>query len=380
MPNASAQSLDLFARRAALETFAVESGPAFFEQPKAGRVSGYACVRVSRASIEIRFVADENLTVDKAAYGEANGRIGAVNGAWLAPRVSDAGASASGDRLFNAPELIVAQNVVEDIAATRLVFAGAAWRGSTLFEGRNVVVAPLSKEVVNHHGARVSIAVEGDLDAAGVEAMDRASSFVAGLDLELLRIDAFSARGELVRARHLRGFRRVGRGPHSPFTGIADEHRMQAWACLAQAIPRLEKDGVPIIMMTNYIASHNQVAEVNAGTSLLLLATQMAAHHRTHGHEVGPGAASRRPEMARLNRDLNLGLNEADLDRFEKLRVELLDAGFFHKPGYETGRPQKDVKFLRDIAHLAIFRLCGYAGPFYGAETFATRHTPSGGP
>ena len=380
MPNANTQSLDALARRAALETFAIESSPAFFEQPRAGRLTGHAAVFVSRSSIEIRFTADANLTVDKAAYGAANGRIGAINGAWLAPRVNDAGVAASQERLFGASELIVPQNAGPDIAATRLVFAGAAWDGSGLLAGRPIVVAPLSKDVVSHHEARFSVTVDDALDAATIEAIDRASSFVAGLDLELLRVDSFSAQGDQICARHLRGFRRVGRGPHSPFTGIADTYRMQAWTAVAQAIPRLEKDGVPIIMMINYIASHNQVAEINAGTSRLLLTTQMAAYLRVHGSEVGAGAASRRPEMALLNRELNLGLNDADLDRFEKLRVELLEAGFFHKPGYETGRPQKDVKFLRDIAHLTIFRLCGYEGPFYGAETFTTRHTPAGGP
>ena len=81
-----------------------------------------------------------------------------------------------------------------------------------------------------------------------------------------------------------------------------------------------------------------------------------------------------------LSRKLNLCLSDEDLDRFEKLRVELLEAGFFHKPGYETGRPQKDIKFLRDIAHMTVFRLCGYSGPFYGAETFAVRDISAGTP
>ena len=64
---------------------------------------------------------------------------------------------------------------------------------------------------------------------------------------------------------------------------------------------------------------------------------------------------------------------DADLDRWEKLRVEIMEGGFFHAPGYETGRPQKDIKFLRDLAHVTVFRLCGYSGPFYGSEYFAVR-------
>ena len=80
--------------------------------------------------------------------------------------------------------------------------------------------------------------------------------------------------------------------------------------------------------------------------------------------------------MQLLSHKLDLCLNEVDFDRLEKLRVELLDAGFFHMPGYETGRPQRDIKFLRDIAHVTVLRLCGYWGPFYGAETFAERYIP----
>jgi hypothetical protein len=377
MPDASSKLLDTLAHRVAPEAFMIESGPAFFETGKGERTVGCAAVSVSRSSIAIRFSTDTPLTVAKAGYEESNGRIGAMNGAWLAPRVNDAGPSAAGDHLFGTQALVMIQGAGEERAATRLVFAGAGWRGSELLDGRRVIAAPLSKDHVSHHDARLSIAAEGDLDEASLEAMDRASSFVAGQDLELLRVDSFSAQGDLIRARHLRGFRRLGRGPHSPFTGIADEHRMRAWVALVTAIPRLEKEGVPIITMINHIASHNTVAEINASAALLLLATQTAAYHRMHGREVGEGAASRRQELMLLSRKLNLRLSDEDLDRFEKLRVELLEAGFFHKPGYETGRPQKDIKFLRDIAHMTVFRLCGYSGPFYGAETFAVRDIPA---
>ena len=378
MPDASSKLLDALARSAALDALMIESGPAFFETGKGERTVGYAAVSVSRSSIAIRFSTDTLLTVAKAGYEESSGRIGATNGAWLAPRVNDAGPSAAGDRLFGTQKLVMTQGVGEEFAATRLVFAGTAWQGSELVDGRRVIAAPLSKEAVNHHDARLSITVEGDLDDATIEAMDRASSFVAGLDLELLRVESFAAQGELIRARHLRGFRRLGRGPHSPFTGIADEHRMRAWVALVTAIPRLEKEGVPITAVINHIASHNTVAEINSSASLLLLATETAAYHRMHGREVGEGAASRRQELRLLSRELNLRLGEEDLDRFEKLRVELMEAGFFHKPGYETGRPQKDIKFLRDVAHMTVLRLCGYSGPFHGAETFTVRDIPAG--
>lgn len=375
MPDA--KLVDSVACREALETFRIESEPAFFETNNGGRFCGDAAVSVSRSCIAIRFKAGTNLSLPKTGYGEANGQIGAVNGTWRAPRVNDAGTSAAGERLFATQELVIGRDGSENVAATRLVLAGAAWRGSEALDGRRFVAAPLSNEVVSHHDARLSIAAEGALDETAVQAIDRASSFIAGIDLELLRIDAFSSQGELLRARHLRGFRRVGRGPHSPFTGIADEHRMRAWGALVEAIPRLEKERVPIITMINHIGSHNNVAEINTSAALLLLATQTMCYDRTHGGELGSGVASYRHDLKLLSRKLSLGLCDEDLDRFERLRVELLDAGFFHNPGYETGRPQKDIKFLRDIAHMIVFRLCGYSGAFYGAETFTVRDIPS---
>ncbi|MDH7794271.1 MULTISPECIES: hypothetical protein [unclassified Beijerinckia] len=373
MSDARSRLLDNFAHRPAIESFTIESGPAFFETTKGERTTGYATVLVSRSSMTIRFAPDAFLAVTKAAYGEANGRIGAVNGAWLARRVNDARRSAAGDQLFVTQEVAMDKGAAQDAVATRLIFAGAAWRGTELLDGRKVIITPLSKEPVNHHDARVSITVEGSLDEATIETIGRASSFVAGIDLELLRVETISAQGDVVGVRHLRGFRRVGRGPHCPFTDVADEHRMRAWVALVQTIPRLEKEGFPIVAMINYIASHNLVAEINSSAPLLLLASHVAAYHFGHGSALLDGAISRRPEMQLLNRELNLGLRDEDLDRYEKLRIELLDAGYFHKPGYETGRPQKDIKFLRDIAHKTVLRLCGYSGPFYGAETFVTQ-------
>jgi hypothetical protein len=376
MTGIDSKRLDALARSAAPEAFTIENVPAFFEPPSGERIIGRTTVAVSRSSIAVRVTADKPLIVAKVAYGESSGAIVALDGTWRVPRVSDAGPSETG-RLFGTQELLVGSADSGDVAATRLVFAGMSWDGSDVLDGRRVVVAPLSHDTASHHEERLSITVEGNLDGTMIEAIDRASSFIAGLDLELLRVDAFSAQGDLLQTRHLRGFRRVGRGPHSPFAGVADEHRMRAWSALVTAIPRLKKEGIPIIAMINHIGSHNAVAEINTSAVLLLLAIQTAAYHRAHGHELVRGSASRRQELALLSRDLDLRLNDDDLDRFERLRLELLDGGFFHAPGYETGRPQNDIKFLRDIAHMIVFRLCGYSGPFYGAETFAVRNTPA---
>ena len=364
--------LESLARSVPLESLTIESGPAFFVTPDGKRSSGRATVAISRPSIAIRFTA-EGLIVPKAGYGESHGSIVAADETWSAPSVNDAGTAADGDRLFSTMALYVGRDTAQRIAATRLVIAGAAWHGKGSLAGRGVIVYPLSRDIVSHHDRRMSLTVEGDLDEATIEAMGRATAFVAGIDVEILRVERYSASGAAVRVEHRRGYRRVGRGPHSPFTGVPDEDRMRAWLAVVAAYPQLLKAGIPIDMIIDQIAAHNQVAQIHVSAQLLLLATVTAAHQRLHGEEVGEAAASRRPEIQRLDRDLGLGLGQEDLDRYEKLRVELLDAGYFHKPGYETGRPQRDIKFLRDLAHVVVLRLCGYSGPFYGAERFTVR-------
>jgi len=373
MPHRSSDLLDLLSRRPALEAFAIESGPAVFEAHDGARTLGFASVAVSRASIAIRFEAPEGFEVPKAGYGESNGKVLSRDGAWTAPSVNDAGRASDGARLFGAMELVVGQSAGEKAAATRLCIAGADWSGSGALGGKRAVARALSRETVSHHDRRMSIVIEGGVDLADAENLGRACGFVAGIDVEILRFEHHAADGRPLEVRHLRGFRRVGRGPHSPFTGLPDEHRMRAWIAIVESFPALLSAGVPIDMMIDQISAHNQVAQIHVSAPLLLMATLTAAYHRTHGHGVDAGCVSRAPELAKLNRDLTLGLNEADIARFEGLRVELLETGFFHKPGYETGRPQRDIKFIRDISHAVVLRLCGYAGPFYGAEKFAPR-------
>jgi hypothetical protein len=371
--------LETLARRQPLESFIIESGPALFETRAETRIPGSASVTVSRSSITVRFAADGNMVVPKAAYGESSGRIAALDGRWTAPQVNDAGFAANGDRLFGTMALIATPSTVDDVAATRLVIAGGAWQGDGSVDGERVIAHRLSEVVASHHDLRMSITIEGNADADAIGAMERASAFVSGLDVELLRIERYSPQGALIRIEHRRGYRRLGRGPHSPFTGLPDGDRMRAWIALVAAIPRLLKTGVPIDMILDQISAHNQVAQINVSAQLLLLATVTAAHQCLHGDEVGEGSASRRRELETLDRVLGLGLNASDFDRYDKLRVELLDAGYFHKPGYETGRPQQDIKFLRDLAHGIVLRLCGYTGPVYGAEQFEARKiaTPS---
>ena len=326
--------------------------------------------RVPRSTI--RFTPDRPLAVPKAAYGESNGRVAAAG--WVAEHVNDAGKAVNGDTLFGTMALRVggvpSRN---DVAATRLVIAGDAWHGSGRLTAGRAIVAPLSVDVTSHHDRRLAVTVDACLDEATIETIGRAGSFVAGIDVEILRVEHYDRTGTLLDVEHRRGFRRVGRGAHCPFTGIADEDRMRAWSALVDAFPALLAQGVPIDMIVDQISAHNQVAQIHVSAVLLLLATVTAAYQRSHGSEVPQAALSRRAELQRLSADLRLDLSEEDVERFDRVRVELVDGGFFHAPGYETGRPQRDIKFLRDLAHTTVLRLCGYTGPFYGAERFVVR-------
>lgn len=346
--------------------------PAFFETPDGVRTSGEASVTLSRASIALRFVPRGTLVVPKAAYGESTGRVSAESGRWSADRVDDAGPATSADaRLFGTMGLRIASGSGAAPAATRLTIAGAAWNGEGMLGARRIVARALSRDVTSHHDRRMTIAVEDDLDETGIETFGRACSFVTGIDVEILSVERIAQNGSVIEVDHRRGYRRLGRGIHSPFTGVPDEDRMRAFTALAGAFPALLARGVPIDMIVDQISAHNQVAQIHVSALLLLMATVTAANQALHGDAVGAPSASRRAELERLDADLRLGLGAQDVERFEKIRVELLDGGFFHKPGYETGRPQRDIKFLRDIAHTVVFRLCGYTGPFYGAERFA---------
>ena len=373
MPQTSQTPLDLLSRREAPESFLIESAPAYFEARDGSRTMGFASVQVTRASIAIRFEAPGGLAVPKAGYGESNGKIAAANGAWRAQNVNDCGRTGKGEYLFGTMYLVVGDKAGQEAAATRLCIAGADWGGNGALGGASLIAKPLSHEPVSLHDRRMSIVIGAQVDVSEMENLGRACSFVSGIDVEVLRFEHIARDGAALEVTHHRGFRRVGRGAHSPFTGIADEHRIRAFIAIASNLPRLLGEGVPLDLIIDQISAHNQVAQIHVSAPLLLMASVTAAYHRLHGHEVDAGSASRRAEMESLNRGLALGLDDADLARFEGLRVELLDTGFFHKPGYETGRPQRDIKFIRDISHAVILRLCGYSGPFYGAEKFQTR-------
>ncbi|MBC2666999.1 hypothetical protein H7F51_15890 [Novosphingobium flavum] len=370
--------LQELARRTMVEELVLDREPAEFEITGGGVAHGLATVRISRASIAIRFVPDEPLEVVRAAYGQVNGAIHATSGLWRANRVNFVSSSDDGEKLFVTQDLLVEGNGAGPIAATRLVLAGARLEGETALGGARVVAAPLTDMAANHHDARMALAFAGEVSDALLQTAGRATSFVAGLDVEPLRIDHVAADGSWIRTQHSRGFRKVGRAPHSPLTGTPDEARLAAWSAVANALASGTRPDMPLLQIVNMITASNQVGDIDSGGVLLALATRIGAYHLGRAVDAAVVPSAHRDELAALDHALALGLTAADFERYENLRVELFDSGFFHKPGYETGRPQNDIKFLRDIAHLMVFRLCGYEGDYYRSEAFAIAATGPG--
>jgi hypothetical protein len=257
------------------------------------------------------------------------------------------------------------------VVATRLVVAGAAWDAETVAAGVALAVRAVSSDVASHHDRRLGIAAPGSLDAPGADLLVRAAGFVCGIDLELLRVERYDAERRLVESEDHRGLRRLGRFPHSPFDQIPVAARGRAFGLLVAALRAADPAGVPLALIVDQIGASNVVQHIHLSAQLLAFAATTAAYHEVHGLALDATPGGRADELAALNARLGLGLGVDDIARYAHLCVELLDAGFFHAPGYETGRPQRDIKFLRDIAHRIVFRLAGYEGPYYGSETGA---------
>ncbi len=348
---------------APLERIAFAPAPARLTLAGGATVDGTASVAVERSSIAIAFEADEPYTLPPARYGEPTGTLAARDGSWVAPRV----AVGPGGRGFDAPSLRTGTGP-QTPGTTRLILAGAAFDAAD--PGPPALRARALADAPNHHDRRLAIEIDAHADDAALERLAQAAGFVAGLDLEPLAVERCDASGVVRATEYRRGLRRVGRFPHTPFAGVDPAARARAFVAVARRLAAGDDGAVPLAMVIDQINASNHVAQINLSAQLLLLATQTASYACTHGATLDGGAASRAPEVRRASEEFRLGLTDADVERFEKLRVELLDAGFFHAPGYETGRPQRDIKFLRDIAHRIVFRLSGYRGPYYVSERF----------
>jgi hypothetical protein len=314
---------------------------------------GKATVVLTSTSITVRFTPQDAAALDKRPAGPA--RIRANDGTWEAVKGYGGLPQATGEVLFDGALLACRTTTRAPIAATRIVFAGAAWPADATIAGEPMIVRPLTHDVANHHDKRMALVAPGALTHPQIADIARASGFVSGVETAVICVERYAANGELVETEHRRWTPRVGWSPHSPFTGVAPATQAQAFEALATAL-RASDDGVfPLRRIVDQIASSYNVRDIHFAAQNYALAIVTAV---AHGYD--------------------LNLSPVDGERYERVRAELLERGYFHDPGYETGRPQKDIKFLRDIADAIVLRSCGYRGTYYGSEHVTTLELAGG--
>jgi hypothetical protein len=360
------------AERAATESFTTAPCEAVYTAKSGERSRGRVSVTVSASSISARFGDISTFEIPEERYGEPGGRLEAADGSWRSSAVTFAGTSAAGERLFNCPEIQLPANervAGVPVVSTRVILAGASWSGVSRFGGRSVVFQALAPDATSHHDTRLAVAIDGALTPKETETLESVVGLCAGISTPVRCVEQYGAGDALLSQTHYRGYRRVGRFPHSPFPDD-DAVRLRAFAAVSSGIGPLRESGFPVDVVFDQITGSNVVAQIHLSATLLMQAVQTTAYYLASSSAGEDVKRSYRAAFANLVTELRLAVDEAGLDKLTAVRSELLDHGYFGDPGYETGRPQVDIKFVRDIAHTAIFRLCGYTGPFWSSERF----------
>jgi len=314
---------------------------------------GEASVVLTPVSISVRFTPKEDGALAQRPAGPA--RIRAVDGAWEAVKGYGGLPQTPGEVLFDGALLACRTGSSAPIAVTRIVFAGTAWPADVTVGAEHVVASPLTHDVANHHDKRMALVTGGNLTHPQIADLARAVGFVSGVETPVICVERYASGGELVALEHRRWTPRVGWSPHSPFTGVDAATQARAFASLATALAASNDAVFPLRRVVDLISTSYNVRDIHMAAQMLALAIVTAT---SHGYD--------------------LGLSPADGERYERVRAELLERGYFHDPGYETGRPQKDIKFLRDIADAIVLRSCGFRGAYYGSEHVTTLELAGG--
>ena len=342
-----AAELEVFASKPVDTTFTREDNVA--PESRAAPVwstAGEASVVLSPTSISVRFVPRDAAAFAQRPAGPA--RIRSLDGRWEAVKGYGGLPQTAGEVLFDG-SLLLHRSAAEPVAATRIVFAGAAWSGEVQVAGKDAGIHALVGDVANHHDKRMAIVTRQNLNHSQIADYARSLGFVEGVETAVVCVERYDAAGALIETEHRRWTPRVGWSPHSPFTGVALKTKAQAFAMLAGALLSSAEGAFPLRRVVDLIVCSYNVRDIHMSAQMLALANVTAA---AHGYD--------------------FGLAPGDRDRYERVRAELLERGYFHDPGYETGRPQKDIKFLRDIADAVVLKSCGFSGAYYGAEHVTT--------
>lgn len=314
---------------------------------------GDAHVVLTPTSISVRFTPHDAGALGRRPAGPA--RIRELKGSWEAVKGYGGLPQTPGEVLFDGALLAWRNGTASPIAFTRVVLAGAAWNADVTVGGERLAARVLTPDVANHHDKRMALVMRGKLTHSQIADLARAAGFVSGVEMPVVCVERYAAGGELVESEHRRWTPRVGWSPHSPFTNIAAATQSQAFGMLATALAASDDAVVPLRRIVDQIATSYNVRDIHLAAQMLALAIVTAA---AHGYD--------------------LGLSPGERERYESVRAELLERGYFHEPGYETGRPQKDIKFLRDIADAIVLRSCGFSGAYYGAEHVTTLELAGG--
>jgi hypothetical protein len=315
--------------------------------------SGDAHVVLTPTSISVRFTPHDAGALGQRPAGPA--RIRDLQGSWEAVKGYGGLPQTPGEVLFDGALLACRTGSAGPIAFTRIVLAGAAWPADVTVGGERLTASVLTPDVANHHDKRMALVMRGKLTHPEIGDLARAAGFVSGVELPVVCVERYAAGGELVETEHRRWTPRVGWSPHSPFTNVAAATQAQAFGMLATALAASDDAVFPLRRIVDQIATSYNVRDIHLAAQLLALAIVTAA---AHGYD--------------------LGLSPDERERYDRVRAELLERGYFHEPGYESGRPQKDIKFLRDIADAIVLRSCGFSGAYYGAEHVTTLELAAG--
>lgn len=325
------------------------------DAPPVWSADGDARVVLTEASLTVRFSPR-----DPAAFGgrpAGPARVRAADGTWDVVKGYGGLPQAQGEVLFDGALLACRTARAEPVAYTRIVLAGAAWAADVTVGGERLLAAPLTHDAANHHDQRMALVTAGRPTHTRIADLARAAGFVSGVETPAVCVERYGASGTLAETEHRRWTPRVGWSPHSPFTSQTAEARARAFAAVADALAASDDATFPLRRIVDQIASSYNVRDIHLSAQMLALAIVTAA---AHGYELGLGPAER--------------------ERYERIRAELLERGYFHEPGYESGRPQKDIKFLRDIADAIVLRTSGFSGTYYGAEHVTTLELVGGRP
>lgn len=350
--------LAAIAGRPAPESLTFPPAPAEYEGASGTGTGMTAGAVLTRSSIAVTAGG-----LSEAASIRAAGHIRATGGAWEARELSYAGplVAEPGRHLLGATRLLVTSGHEAAVAATRAVFAGAAWAAQARFEEREVLFSALSGLTASYEDERIGATIEGEASESTMLTLRRLISFVAGCDVQLLAIERYDGEGSLIEAEHRRERPKIGSSTHSPFRGLTGRQHAAAVAALCEGLARKIREGFPIERIIDLTVRSNG-GGIHIGAQLHALAIETAVNELSER----AGDRSSRPEQyARINATLHLGLDAASMERLLGLREELLRRGYFHRD-YKS--QQIEIKFLRDIAHGIVLRLCGYAGPCYDSE------------